>query len=571
MGVVVFRLSRIALVRITVPTLARHCVAVVAIAVCIVVAGVFQFVPPLLMGRFLGVLIGASHGGANAAARHELSLLFAAIAAGVVTILVFQFAANRCGMWLSTVIGVDIRARMHRAVLGLAFDERLALDAGTLQTRIIADSGSIEALFSVALPTIAIQLIFVSGAIALLVVRAPFLAPLVLAPLAILVVATLFLRRATVRLLADGARLNAIVSALIAELGNGARAIRLFGRESHQQERFTDATDRATSVQRQLWMYGGGFQHALILNVSLCSYLMWYVGGMNALGPPSGIAINDLIALVPIVLLLFQPVYTLAAILETIPKAFAAAERIATLLDAPAETTAGLDIVPTGGPLVFDRVCFGYVAGTDVLRECSFTIAEGEFVALTGASGAGKSTIVNLIARLYEPRAGTVRWGPHAAHELPPRSWRRAIGIVAQETFLFAESVRENIRCGRPWISDEAIETAARIARADTFIAALPDGYDTVLGDGGSDLSGGQRQRIGIARAIAGDPVLLVLDEPTSALDAETESAFLDALDLARTDRTVLVIAHRLSTIGRADRILHLGDGQISERSVVAR
>jgi len=560
-----------ALARLTRPVLARRRGAVALIGASILVAGVFQFVPPLVMGRFLGVLIRAAREGATAATRAELSWLFAAIAAGVLTILGFQYLANRCGTWLSTIISIDLRTRLHRALLGMAYRERLALDAGTLQTRILADTGAVEGFFAVALPTIAIQTIFVGGAVTLLALRVPFLAPLVALPLAILVIASLGLRRATARLIDESATRASALSARIAELGQGVRAIRLFGREPHQHERFSSAAEDAASVQRRLWAYAGGYQHLLILNVSLCSYLLWYVGGMAALGPHGAIAVNDLIALVPIVLLLFQPVYTLAAILDSVPKAFAAAERIAAVIDAPQETARGRATVPAGGALVFDNVRFSYVAGTEVLRGCSFTVHPGEFVALTGPSGAGKSTIVNLIARLYEPQAGSLCWGSLAAADVDPRAWRRAIGVVAQETFLFAESVRENIRCGRPWITDAAIEAAARIARADTFIAALPAGYDTMLGDGGGDLSGGQRQRIGIARALAGDPPLLVLDEPTAALDPETEAAFLDALVLARGNRTLIAIAHRPSTIERADRVLHLSDGSMHEIAAAVR
>jgi len=562
-------IGRSALIRLTRPVLARRRGTLALIGCSIVVAGAFQFVPPLLMGRFLGVLIRAARDGATTATRAELSWLFAAIAAGVLTILGFQFLANRCGMWLSTVIGVDLRTRLHHALLGMAYRERLALDAGTLQTRIIADSGAVEQFFSVALPTIAIQLIFVGGALTLLVLRVPFLAPLVALPLAILTVASLGLRRATARLIDEGALRAATLSARIAELGQGVRAIRLFGREAHQHDRFSDAANAAASVQRRLWTYAGGYQHLLILNVSLCSYLLWYVGGLAALGPHGPIAVNDLIALVPIVLLLFQPVYTLAAILDSVPKAFAAADRIATVIDAPHEAMRGHAIVPAHGALRFDDVRFGYVAGVDVLRGCTFTVEPGEFVALTGPSGAGKSTIVNLIARLYEPHAGTIRWGSLAADDVDPRTWRRAIGVVAQETFLFAESVRENIRCGRPWITDAAIEAAARTAHATAFIDALPAGYDTVLGDGGADLSGGQRQRIGIARALAGDPSLLVLDEPTAALDPQTEAAFLDALMRARGNRTLIAIAHRPATIERADRVLQLAGGAVREANAV--
>ncbi|HTX58600.1 MAG TPA: ABC transporter ATP-binding protein [Verrucomicrobiae bacterium] len=559
-------LSRLALVRIAAPILARHRLALAAIAICIFAAGLFQFAPPLLMGRFLGVLVAASREAAPGAARSELGLLFAAIAGSVVGILGFQFAANWCGTRLSALLAAALRTRLHRAVLNVAFRDRAALDAGTLQTRIAADSATIETLFGVSLPTIAIQSIFVSGAVVVLAVRAPFMAPLVALPLVILVGAVLLLRRVTPAAIAEYARLCAVLSARIAELGAGGRAIRLFGREEHQQRRFEEITQEAVGVQRRLWCYGGGFQHALVLNVTLCSYLMWYVGGLEALRPHAPIAVNDLIALVPIVLLLFQPVYSLAGMLDTIPKALAAGERIATVLDAPAERSSGRALVPRGGVLRFEHVWFAYVEGTDVLCDCSFSIAPGEFVALTGRSGAGKSTIVNLLAGLYEPDAGRIRLGAHYADEIVPAQWRRAIGIVPQETFLFAESVRENIRCGRAWISDAAVENAARIARADAFVAKLPCGYETLVGEGGAELSGGERQRLGIARALAGDPALLVFDEPSSALDAHTEAAFLDELERARRGRTLLVVAHRASTIERADREIALAGGRVMER-----
>lgn len=550
------------LARLTAPVLARHPWALLGIASCILVAGLFQFVPPLLMGRFLGVLIAGSHAASDATYR-ELALLFAAIAASVAAILVFQYGANRGGVWLSTRVTIAIRTQLHRAVLGWQFSERAALDAGALQTRVVADAATVETLFAFSLPTIAIQIIFVTGAIALLVSRAPFFAPVVAVPLAILVAAILLTRRATAGLIAEHAAASGALAGRVAELGAGARAIRLSGRQAHQQRLFDEIALRVAALQRKLWNYTGGFQHALILNVSLCSYLLWYVGGINALRPHGVLSVGDLIALVPIVLLLFQPVYSLASTLDTIPKALAAAGRIAAALDAPAERTSGIDVVPNGGTLRFDDVWFAYVEGTDVLRGCSFEIERGEFVALTGSSGAGKSTVANLIARLYEPGAGCIAWGPYRAQDVSPRSWRRAVGVVAQETFLFAESVRENVRCGREWITDEAIDEGVRVAQADEFVRALPDGYETLLGDGGATLSGGQRQRLGIARALAGAPALLVFDEPSAALDPETEAEFLDALERVRSGRTMLLIAHRDAAVARADRTLELRDGKI--------
>ena len=553
------------LAQLIAPALAGRRLIAAAAVLCVGVAGAFQFVPPLLMGRFLGVLIVASRSGGGEAAYHAMALLFAGVAASVFAIYVFQFVGVRCAVFVSTLAGRDLRRRVHAAALGMAFPQRSELDAGTLQTRIAADTASIEGLLSFTLPTVTIHLIFVAGAIALLIFRAPFMAPLVAVPLAIVVGAMFAVRRFVGPLLTESAAVSSTIAGRISELSNGARAIRLSDREPRQQRLFEDATQRLTDVARAIWTCNGGFQHALGINILICSYLLWYAGGLTALRPHSGLAVNDLLALIPIVMLLFAPFHQLTALLDSLPKALSAADRIGDLLSMPAESDAGLDVVPSSGTLEMRNVWFEYAAGSPVLRDCSLSIGSGEFVALTGRSGAGKSTIVNLIARLYRPDAGTLRWGPYAAEKVAPRSWRRAIGFVAQETFLFAESVRDNIRCGRDWISDDAIAAAAKIARADAFIAALPDGYDTMLGEGGHALSGGERQRLGIARALAADPALLVFDEPSAALDDETEAAFLDGLERVRRGRTVLLIAHRASTIARADRTLILSGGRIRE------
>jgi ABC-type multidrug transport system fused ATPase/permease subunit len=552
------------LAAITRTTIARRPFTVALVAVCIAVAGLLQFVPPLLMGRVLGVLLAP---GDHAAARAELTRLFTFVALGVCGILGFQFAANRGGTWLSTAVSFDLRARLHAALLAMDFVERSAIDAGTVQTRLTDDCAAVESFFGTALPTIAIQLIFVSGAVLLLALRAPFLAPLVGLPVIALALAAIALRRATTTLAATHSQRLAAFNARIAELAGAARAIRLLGREAHQQEAFEARARDARETQRRLWVYGGGFQHVLILNASLCAYAIWYVGGLDILGPAPHLAVTNLIAFVPIVLLLFQPVYTLAAMLESIPRAAAAAARIAALESLPREASDGDAAVPGCGTIAFDGVRFAYPGGPEVLHGITFALEPGEIVALTGPSGAGKSTLAHLACRLYAPAAGTIRWDGRDARTIAPRSWRRAIGVVMQETFVFQDSIRENIRCGRPWIDDAAVERAARLAHAHDFILAQADGYETILGNGAGDLSGGQRQRLGIARALAGTPSFFVFDEPTSALDGETEDALLDTLLAALDGRTLLVIAHRPATIARATRVLALDGGRLLDLS----
>ncbi len=217
------------------------------------------------------------------------------------------------------------------------------------------------------------------------------------------------------------------------------------------------------------------------------------------------------------------------------------------------------------GHIVLDHVTFGYRDDQPILQNISLDVATGETVALVGASGAGKTTLVSLLLRFYDPSAGHILLDGHDLRSLTLESLRQNVAIVLQEPILFGASIRENIAYGRPKATIEQIRDAAKAAGAHDFIAALPEGYETQIGERGATLSGGQRQRLSIARAFLKDAPVLMLDEPTSALDAETEEYLLGTLEKLMKGRTTLIIAHRLSTIRNADRIVVLKDGAVSE------
>jgi len=217
------------------------------------------------------------------------------------------------------------------------------------------------------------------------------------------------------------------------------------------------------------------------------------------------------------------------------------------------------------GAITFDHVGFGYDPAVPVLKDINFSIAPGQLVGVVGATGGGKSTVVGLIPRFYDPGAGRVLIDGVDVRDLKVQGLRKQIGFVLQDTVLFRGTVRDNIAYGRPDASEEDIIVAAKLANADEFIARMPKGYDSLVGERGLTLSGGQRQRIGIARAIIRNAPILILDEPTAALDTESEKLVIDALDRLMKGRTVITIAHRLSTIRDSDKILVLKDGVVFE------
>jgi ATP-binding cassette subfamily B protein len=252
-----------------------------------------------------------------------------------------------------------------------------------------------------------------------------------------------------------------------------------------------------------------------------------------------------------------------------VQKALAASGRITEVLEAEPQLLEPRHPVeleqPVRGDIRLDGVLFGHAGDRPVLDGLDLHVAPGESLALVGATGSGKSTVAGLLARLYDPEDGRVLLDGHDLRELRLADVRRAVALVFEETFLFSESVRENIRVGRPEASDEDVRSAAELAGASAFVGDLPDGYETVLGERGFSLSGGQRQRIAIARAILADPAVLVLDDATSAVDATKEHEIRAALAEVMRGRTTLVIAHRPATIALADRVAVLEGGRIVE------
>jgi ABC-type multidrug transport system fused ATPase/permease subunit len=279
--------------------------------------------------------------------------------------------------------------------------------------------------------------------------------------------------------------------------------------------------------------------------------------------------LGTLVAMQALFGLVLQPVNQLAGLAREAQKTAGAAERVYGFLDVPpqvADRAGARPPLPGPLPLVFDRVGFAYEPGRPVLDEISFAVQPGETVALVGPSGAGKTSLVSLLPRFYDPTSGRILLGGDDLRDLSLQELRARIGFVFQDTFLFSGTVRENVALGAPAADEAAVGAALEAANAAEFVARLPQGLDTRVGERGAHLSEGQKQRLSLARALLRDPAILILDEPTSALDARAEAVVQTALERATRGRTTFVVAHRLATVQRADRILVLDGGRIVQQ-----
>jgi ABC-type multidrug transport system fused ATPase/permease subunit len=357
------------------------------------------------------------------------------------------------------------------------------------------------------------------------------------------------------------------VSSELEENIAGVKVVQAFGREEQTAQEFrqVNAQNRDANVQAQT--VTSAFRPTLDIFSTVGIALVLGAGGVMALD--GAVTVGLIFAFLGYVRRFFQPVRAIGMLYAQVQTAIASAERIFELLDTPSQVedrsdAARLDEVE--GRIVFEHVTFAYEEGETVLRDVSFTTEPGEMVAIVGPTGAGKTTMVNLLMRFYDVMEGRVLVDGYDVRDVQKESLRDQIGMVLQDTFLFAGTIMENIRYGRLDATDGEAIAAARTAGADGFIRRLPDGYDTELSERGASLSLGQRQLIAIARAMLANPRILILDEATSSVDTRTERVIQAGMRKLMKGRTSLVIAHRLSTIREADQVLVLCEGRIVER-----
>ena len=464
------------------------------------------------------------------------------------------------------VYDLRMKAFAHLERLSLGYFERNK--TGDIMSRLSNDVNSVEDMVVHGTDTVIVNVLHIVFTIAILFWMSPPLAGLTLLPLPIyLTLMILFARkvRPIYRRIRD--ELGEI-NARLQERVSGIRVVKAFGRESYEYEKFDDDS-RAyyRSNVRGIWYWSTFFPFLTLLISTGMVVVVWRgVVTMGALATTTG----TIVAFIGYLQGFYFRFGDLIRVYDVYNRALAALSRIFHLLEEEPEVEDAPDAVEltdVQGAVELDGVSFRYATGEMVLRDITVRAAPGETVALVGRSGAGKTSLINLVPRFYDPTAGTVRIDGHDLRTVTQASLRRNIAMVLQETFLFNGTVKENVRYGRLDATDEEVEQACLAAYADEFIQDLPERYDTQIGERGVKLSGGQKQRLAIARALLANPRILLLDEATSLVDTEAEQIIQKALENLMRNRTTLVIAHRLSTVRRADKIAVINDGEIVEEA----
>ncbi|MDQ6623072.1 MAG: ABC transporter ATP-binding protein/permease [Verrucomicrobiota bacterium] len=537
-------------------------------------AGAITSLMPLVLANVAGVVFHGAPPSPNQLAAHpemmangppinSLVLLCLAIPAVMIARSLCGYANTYYMTWVSAKVLTDIRTKLFGTMLSHSMDFFNKMHSGFLMSRITNDTRMMQtALSSISSDLFKQPIAVISGVGVLLYLDWKFtLVTLVLFPSCLLPLAT-YGKRARKAVKGEQEELGQMVVTM-QETFAGIRVVKSFTREEHQEKSFRRSNriqfDNSMRITRSMEAVGPLVESIAAIGVGFALLYVYF----------AHLPAAKFMALIAGIFLLYDPIKTLSRIHITMQRSIQATVEIFNILDSQPTVRDRPDAVALStskGALELEHVTFRYTGGVDdALKDFSLKIEPGKSYALVGASGAGKSTILSLILRLYEPTSGVVRIDGHDLRTITQKSLRQQIGLVSQETFLFHDTIFSNIQFGRLDATKDEIYAAAQAAFAHDFVMAQPNGYDTVIGDKGCLLSGGQQQRLAIARALLKNAPILLLDEATSALDSESEKQIQVALENLSAGRTVIAIAHRLSTILSADQIVVMEQGRIKE------
>ena len=494
------------------------------------------------------------------------------LVAGMIAISIATGALGVAQTWLSNLVGQrvmhDLRAAVYRHLqrLSLAFFTRTR--TGEVQSRIANDIGGVQTVVTSTATSIVSNVTTVLATVVAMVLLDWRLAVISLALLPFFVWLTR--RVGTERKVLTSQRQGRLadMSTLVEESlsVSGVLLGKTMGRSAALADRFEKESEGLADLMVRQQMAGRWRMSTVQMSFAIMPALVYWFAGQSFIG---GVTLGTVVAFTTLQTRLFWPIGSLLNVQLDAQTSLALFDRVFEYLDQPVEIIEredAVDLPPCRGDVAFDQVWFRYGEGPWTLEDISFEVPAGTKTAVVGETGSGKTTIGYLVARLYDVDRGSVTIDGIDIRSATMASLARTIGVVSQETYLFHDSIRENLRFAKPEATDEEIEEAARAARIHELISSLPEGYDTMVGERGYRFSGGEKQRIAIARTILRNPPVLVLDEATSALDTQTERAVQEALDRLAENRTTIAIAHRLSTVRDADQILVLDHGRIVER-----
>ncbi|MEP0764917.1 MAG: ABC transporter ATP-binding protein [Fimbriimonadia bacterium] len=533
----------------------------VVLSACLILAEAgLEAVPPYLTKILIDdVLLSNKHVGLFSLL--VLALVFSRVLHGVL-----QAARGRIGAKVGHSAIFDLRADLYRKLQSLSVGYFEKRQVGSIISRITQDTSALLDMLVDAVPAlIGNSALLIAIAIALFLLRWD-IALLTLLPAPLIAVLVRMSRRKIFRAWRHyWHRWSKLGGALTGTL-SGMKVVKAFAGEAVEQRRF----ERRVGELRNAGMRAESMWVTLVplitFLINASSFIVWYAGGIKVIH--DAMTVGELVAFIGYLALFYMPLQQLTRWIDWTSRSLSAAERVFEIMDTPPDIRDSSDAIPMPrieGRVTFEGVNFGYDKLRTVLKNINLDVQPGEMIGLVGHSGAGKTTITNLLCRFFDPTEGRILIDGVDMRRIRLDDLRSQIALVLQDSFLFPTSLKENIEYGRPGASDIEIMNAAKAANAHDFIMKFPDAYDSYVGERGQRLSGGERQRIAIARAILRDPRILILDEATSSVDSETEAAIQEALNRLVQGRTTFVIAHRLSTLRHADRIVVLEEGEIAE------
>ncbi|MBR6522031.1 MAG: ABC transporter ATP-binding protein [Oscillospiraceae bacterium] len=532
-------------------------------AICIIIMTIFSLITP----RVQTMIVEELEGGVDEAALKRILVLVIIILALYIIRGLFRFTSNVLAHKAAWRVVHEIRMKLYSRMQTFDTEYFTSTKTGDLMSRVVNDTANFEQLYAHIIPESATNIITFVGVTVILFTMNPVLAALTCIPLPfIIIICKVFTKRITPTFRRTQ-KATGEMNAALQDSFSGIQEIRVFAQEKRQAAKVNESVNEFSEAMYES-VYIGAFFHPFIeFLTSFGTVIVLGIGGLLAFY--GNISVSYVVGFLLYLSLFYAPITGLTNLLEQAQRAIASAERVLEIVDQPIQIhddENAVEIAKPEGNITFENVGFGYTAEKPILEDVSFSVKPGEFYAIVGPTGVGKTTLVKLANRFYDPDKGSIKMDGVDLKKLSLASLRRAIAFVPQDTFLFNSTIADNISFGRPGASREEIIEAAKAARIHDDIMEMPEGYDTLTGERGVKLSGGQKQRIAIARAILVQAPVLILDEATSSVDAETERMIQRSINELSGSHTILAIAHRLSTVKNATCILVVEEGKIVER-----